>query len=70
MPKRFSGMAITIAPFIFYNGVMSEELKRHELVHIEQVKRLGWIRFYLTYLWYIARYGYKNNPFEVEARNR
>lgn len=66
MPKRF--VAITIAPFIFHIGEISDRLRRHEMVHIEQVNKLGWIGFYATYLWYSIRYGYTNNPFEVEAR--
>lgn len=43
------------------------QLYRHELQHCYQVERLGRLRFYATYLWYQIRYGYKNNPFEVEA---
>ncbi|HMO31576.1 MAG TPA: DUF4157 domain-containing protein [Lacibacter sp.] len=41
---------------------------RHELVHVEQYKRLGLLRFLLIYLWYSLRYGYYNNPLEEEAR--
>jgi hypothetical protein len=29
---------------------------------------MGVLRFYLTYGWYTLRYGYWNNPMEVEAR--
>jgi hypothetical protein len=65
LPGNFKGM--TIAPFILYRGVLTESLKRHELVHIEQVKRHGWIKFYFLYLVYSIRYGYRNNPFEIEA---
>ncbi len=43
-------------------------LFRHELEHVYQVRRNGWLRFNLIYLWYLLRHGYKNNPFEVEAR--
>ncbi len=68
LPRRF--VAITIAPFIFHKVPLSEALKRHELVHIEQVNRLGWVRFYVTYLWYSIKYGYDKNPFEIEAKNR
>jgi hypothetical protein len=29
---------------------------------------LGARRFYATYIWYTIRYGYRNNPMEIEAR--
>ncbi|MFT3846605.1 MAG: DUF4157 domain-containing protein [Lacibacter sp.] len=41
---------------------------KHELAHIEQYKRYGLLKFLLLYLWYSIKYGYYNNPFEVEAR--
>lgn len=41
---------------------------RHELEHAYQQVREGAFRFYLKYFLYSLRYGYKNNPFEVEAR--
>jgi len=61
---------IVIYPFIFYQGEPSETLRKHEWVHIEQIKRLGVIRFYITYLWYNLTKGYDNNPFEIEAYKR
>lgn len=45
----------------------SPEFIRHELVHIEQIDRLGPIRFSVLYLYYLARYGYRNSPLEREA---
>ena len=45
-------------------------LLAHELVHVEQIRRMGRVRFALMYLWYQVRHGYQNNPLEVEARNR
>lgn len=43
-------------------------LLRHERTHIMQMERDGWGRFHLTYFWYLLRYGYWNNPYEIEAR--
>jgi len=40
---------------------------RHEMQHIYQVRNLGWIRFYATYLWYNLTKGYAGNPYEIEA---
>lgn len=44
-----------------------EWLFRHELEHVYQQIREGRLRFYLKYFYYALRYGYKNNPYEVEA---
>jgi len=43
-------------------------LLQHELVHWQQARRMGVIKFYAVYLWYTLRYGYWNNPLEREAR--
>lgn len=40
----------------------------HETVHVKQIQEFGAVKFTLKYLWYQIRYGYKNNPFEIEAR--
>lgn len=43
-------------------------LIRHEAKHLEQIKRDGRLVFAVRYLYWLARYGYKNNPYEIEAR--
>lgn len=40
----------------------------HEVEHVRQFHRYGFVRFSLLYLWESARRGYHNNRFEVEAR--
>ncbi len=40
----------------------------HELEHVRQFRRYGFLRFVALYLWESARRGYYNNRFEVEAR--
>lgn len=40
----------------------------HELMHIEQYQRYGTLRFIILYLYETMRKGYRNNRFEVEAR--
>ena len=40
----------------------------HELEHIRQFQRYGFVRFSVLYLWESVRRGYYNNRFEVEAR--
>lgn len=41
---------------------------QHELIHIEQMRREGKLLFMLKYTWWLLTRGYKNNPYEVEAR--
>lgn len=41
---------------------------RHELKHIEQFHRYGFLPFIFLYLWESVRHGYYNNRFEREAR--
>ena len=43
-------------------------LIRHETKHLEQIERDGRLLFAAQYLWWLARYGYWNNPYEIEAR--
>ena len=62
----YKGLAIW--PFIFMVNPDDEALLRHEMVHIKQ-QLDGWlIGFYVKYLYYQWKYGYWNNPYEVEAR--
>jgi hypothetical protein len=64
---------ITLPPFGIYilkERIDEELLRKHELVHWEQYKRMGIIKFYATYLYYNIKYGYWNNPMEVEAREK
>jgi hypothetical protein len=63
--------AITLPPFGVYavqGYEQNERLARHEAVHWAQAERMGFIKFYFLYIWYSFRYGYKNNPMEIEAR--
>ena len=60
---------ITLYPFVFVRRGASETLLRHELIHIYQIQRDGWWRFYLGYLKrkYINQVSYLDDPMEVEA---
>jgi|SRR4051794_21055723 hypothetical protein len=42
----------------------------HELVHIQQFKQYGFIKFLFLYLFESLKNGYYNNKFEVEAREK
>lgn len=42
-------------------------LRRHELFHLRQIRRDGAITFSVKYLFWLFRYGYWGNPYELEA---
>ena len=46
----------------------SHRLLRHEACHLEQIDRDGRIWFCVRYVAWLIRYGYRNNPYEIEAR--
>ena len=63
--------AITLPPFGIYAVPGSEHdkrLQRHEQAHWDQYKRMGLVKFYVIYLWQLARHGYLMHPMEIEAR--
>ena len=43
-------------------------LIRHEAKHLEQIERDGRFLFTLKYSYWLVRYGYWKNPYEIEAR--
>jgi hypothetical protein len=43
-------------------------LIRHEQAHVMQIERDGAWRWTVRVFWYLLRYGYKNSPYEIEAR--
>ena len=69
-----SRVAIVFGNTIHLHNTTKEEFLKdkrwvkHELCHIEQYKRLGFVRFIVLYIWDWMRNGYYNNKFEVEAR--
>lgn len=63
------GITLPWAIYIMEEHIHKDWLIRHERKHEEQMQRLGVFRFLVTYLWYQVKYGYHDNPFEVEARS-
>lgn len=66
--KPFKINAITLYPFVLYKyGAAKSYLEytiQHELVHIEQVQKVGWFKFYFSYLfqYFKSRFkGYSHN---------
>lgn len=48
--------------------VNNARLQRHENVHVAQIERDGAVRWTFKAIWYLMRYGYRNSPYEIEAR--
>lgn len=67
-PGDWNGLCL--APLIFVKDISDRKLVAHELTHASQTYRGLFIGFYIKYLLYTWRYGYWNNPYEIEARNR
>ena len=79
IPKLLKVSAITLYPFILFtrsvDGIKKcrkdpEQLFKHEYIHIEQVRRMGWFKFYFCYLVENRKTGYKQNKYEIEAYSR
>jgi hypothetical protein len=68
-------VAIVIGDTIHLHNTGKEEFLRnrrwlkHELKHIEQFRKHGFVPFVCKYLWESFRVGYYNNKFEKEARD-
>jgi hypothetical protein len=68
-----TNVAIVFGRTIFLYGATKQELLndenwlKHELMHVFQYEREGFIRFLFKYVWLSIRYGYKRNPLELEA---
>lgn len=68
--KFFGYDGITFGNTVFLTEEASKDPKfiKHEEMHTIQYKRLGYFRFLATYIYYHLKFGYLNNPLEVEAR--
>lgn len=65
--------AWVLFPFVFFRCSKedcTDKLFRHEMEHVYQVMRDGWWVFYIKYIYRLIKYGYMDNPYEVEARSR
>lgn len=51
------------------NFTSNERWLKHELCHVHQFEKYGYLPFVLKYLWESFKVGYYNNKFEIEARD-
>ncbi len=50
------------------NFLKDKRWVKHELCHINQFQRYGFVTFIVKYLWESLKHGYYNNKYEIEAR--
>jgi len=71
---RTKRVAIVIGKTIHLHNTSKQEFLKderwvkHELCHIKQFKENGFVLFLAKYLWESLKHGYRNNKYEVEAR--
>ncbi len=58
---------IMLFPFAIVKTLTDEKLKKHESIHFRQALCTGLWLWYLPYFYYHFKYGYRNNPYEVES---
>lgn len=59
--------AFTIYNLIFLGCYVNKrDILLHEITHFHQFRGDKW--FPIKYLWYNVKYGYWNNPYEIQAR--
>jgi hypothetical protein len=69
-------MAVVIGKTIYLwntsrqNFLKNKKWLHHELVHVQQFRQYGFIKFLFLYLLESLKNGYYNNKFEVEAREK
>lgn len=64
----FAGITMPWAIYLLPDWFNDDRLRRHELKHVEQMKRDGMLAWWIKAAWYLLRYGYMNSPYEIEAR--
>lgn len=69
-PRNAAGLTLGHVVLIL-SGRVSDDLLRHEFIHVSQVETLGGVRSFLrTYLEQIIEFGYQDAPLEVAARKK
>jgi len=54
--------------YVLAGSEKDKELLAHEQCHLDQMRHDGRIVFTIKYLYWLARFGYWDNPYEVRAR--
>lgn len=82
LPPILGATATTLGHNIFYEKnktKISDKLRRHEMIHVEQCERLSTFGFFVIYFFYYIKFrleglnhwdAYYKNPLEIEAYGR
>ena len=54
-------------PLVFVRTKDDIQLLKHEMIHWHQAKASGGPLWYLRYFYFHFKYGYRNNPYELEC---
>lgn len=78
--NKIVGKNITLYPFIFLmddaETAEKNHILSHEYIHIQQVRSMGWFKFYISYVWFYIQnrrsgmapdLAYRAIPYEAEA---
>ena len=66
--RELGGITLPTGIYLLPERMHDRTLIAHERMHQQQIARMGMVRFYLTYLWQLARYGYRNHPMEKDRK--
>jgi hypothetical protein len=79
LPPLLGASATTLGHNIFYQmekAKVSSQLRRHEMIHVEQCERYTTVGFFIVYFFYYIKFrlngkshweAYRANPLEIEA---
>mgnify|MGYP007083594021 CR=1 FL=1 len=66
------GFAAVVSPwrtiYVLPEFTDDEAIYRHEVAHLTQMDRDGWLTFWARCLWWYISPGYERSPYEIEAR--
>jgi hypothetical protein len=66
------GFAAVVSPwrtiYVLEDNRYDPMLLRHEVAHLGQMDRDGWLRFWVQCVWWYFVPGYDKSPYEIEAR--
>lgn len=66
--QRYNGSTISRSRVVLRMHLNDEATAlSHELVHVDQIKKMGWLKMRLTFLWQDIRYGHQKAPLEMDA---
>ncbi len=69
LPKKLGVGAITLYPWILYASESpSKSIKQHEMIHVQQIRKLGWCTFYWRYIMYYVFHRLRSKS-HMEAYN-